>query len=98
MSAIKKPSPQAAAKEAQGFVQKLAPSTCANCKNFTSERILAPWMIRKNKEDKDAGQRRAYYELSIHGKEGNIRCGIGGFAVGKSSTCNLFERKTGGAA
>lgn len=97
MSAIKKPSTAEAAKEAQGFVRKPEPSTCANCKNFTGKKILASWMIKQNEADKAAGKRE-YYKLANHGKEGELRCGIGGFAVGKSSTCNLFERKTGGAA
>lgn len=50
---------------------------CGNCKNYMSEMIKAP----------------GYYPGQFFEREKNLRCGIGGFAVGKTSWCTLHEFK-----
>lgn len=48
---------------------------CGNCVNFMSETVKEP----------------GYYPGQIFVREKNLRCGIGGFAVGKSNWCKLHE-------
>ena len=71
-------SKQSEAKMKQGYVAKAVPRICSTCKQFTFDHVqMAP--------------------PSIYRKEGwwvdkNLRCSIGGFAVKKTGTCDLYEQ------
>lgn len=80
-------SAQAKAKEAQGYEDKPEPSICSACRHFASEKILPKWM-----QGNTSFSGRAY-TAEIDGREGKIRCGLGGFAVKKTATCKKFERR-----
>jgi hypothetical protein len=67
----------AKAKEVQGFQVKPIHPRCADCKNFSFD------VIRE----------KSTWGSAIYVSEKNLRCTLGGFKVGKNSTCNLFERK-----
>lgn len=81
-------SKQSKAKESQGYRPKPSPRTCANCAAFRSDRLLPYWMAERNRE---VGTK--HFTLEQHGVEKNMRCGIGGFAVKKTATCNHFTAK-----
>jgi len=68
-------SKQSQAKLAQGYEQKPIPKTCANCIHFKSDKEVI----------------KSAYSSNQYTKESNLRCGIGGFAVKKMATCNMFE-------
>lgn len=51
---------------------------CGNCKNYTSE------IIERTSK---------YSPHYTYQKEGNMRCSLGEFAVGKSNWCTLHEFK-----
>lgn len=53
--------------------------TCARCSHFKCDIESYPDYWDKSK---------------THTKEKNLRCGIGGFKIGKSNTCDLFEPRT----
>ncbi|QEL64739.1 hypothetical protein OTERR_12630 [Oryzomicrobium terrae] len=73
-------SKQSEAKKDQGYTAKLL-NNCGNCRQFESETITPAWA----KGDPD-------YEKN-YAREGNMRCGIGGFAVKKMGSCNEFKKK-----
>lgn len=77
-------SKQSEAKAAQGYILKS--NTCAGCAFFSSERVLPAWMVTAN----DGFTR---YTLEIHGVEKNFLCNVGGFAVKKTASCNIFKPK-----
>lgn len=83
-------SKQSQAREEQGYRHE-APR-CGNCRRFTSDSLPIPWMVRMNDEFVSAG-RPAPYDMTLpeNLKEGNLRCGIGGFAVKKTAYCNRWE-------
>ena len=72
-------------KEFVGY--RTAHDTCAGCKHFTSEKKLAPWMVKSN----EAG--RSQYTAELHGHERSLKCTLHGFAVKKTAACNSFEGK-----
>lgn len=78
-------SKQAKAKEQQGYDSKPAARTCGKCKYFSAEKELPEWMVAANKG------RVVRYTIEQHGREKNLRCAVGGFAVKKLATCSLFE-------
>lgn len=91
-------SKQSQAQIAQCYDPKPDPSTCGFCQHFTSEKLLPAWMERDNAEGKKpwrgAGvHQRKIFTVEEDGVEKNLRCGIGGFAVKKLATCDLFARK-----
>ena len=96
-------SKQSEAQAAQGYVAKPEPSTCINCAHFKSERVLPSWMVRDNVAGKKPwpgfGEKNPpdRYTVEVNGVEKNMRCGVGGFAVKKTATCNEFKRKDGAA-
>ena len=65
-------------------------NTCGGCKHFTSEKKLAPWMVKWNADTTRLGPA---YELHLHGVEKTPRCQIHGFSVKKTAVCNNFEGK-----
>lgn len=81
-------SKQSEAKEKQGYVAK-APKTCGNCANFTCDLELPAWMARLKVDPLGRP-----YSIEEYGHETNKRCGLGGFAVKKSGTCNEFSGKS----
>lgn len=89
-------SKQLKAKAEQGY--RTEPQNCGNCAHKTSEVKLPEWMIKRNEEraaDAEAG-RSSYgreYTVERDGIERNVRCGIGGFAVKKTATCNSWTAK-----
>lgn len=70
-------SKQSEAKEAQGYIDKPVPRTCANCKQYKSKirRIHGVW------------------SSLMEERESELRCGLGGFKVKKTAACNRFEQK-----
>ena len=76
-------SKQSEAKQAQGY--KKNPDTCTNCKHLQFE------VIQKSYE-RWGGVVDHWKEEKRH------RCSVGGFAVGKNSTCNIHTIKEGGSA
>jgi hypothetical protein len=70
-------SKQSEAKAAQGYVAKAVPRTCANCAKFLSDKV----------------QKTSEWMKTTWVEEKNLRCGIGGFAVKKNGTCNLYSVK-----
>lgn len=68
-------SKQSEAKEAQGYVAKPVPKTCANCQHFKSDNVLSYV---------------GHFDGKEYFKESNLRCGLGGFAVKKMATCSEF--------
>lgn len=68
-------SKQSEAKEKQGYVPKMKPNACMNCRFF--------------KFDKGFHNQDLYGERFP--KVMNLRCGLGGFAVKKMGTCKEFE-------
>ena len=75
-------SKQSEAKLAQGYRKK--PYTCSNCKHLQFE------FVEKSYKRWD-GTVESWEEEKSH------RCSVGGFAVGKNSTCNIHAIKEGGA-
>lgn len=65
------------AKEAQGYNPKPMPATCMNCRHFTSKKET---MYRP-------------WDTYTWTKESELRCGLGGFAVKKSATCDDWRGK-----
>jgi hypothetical protein len=77
---------QSDAKAAQGYEPKPVPQTCMNCGHFKLDLALPKWKIERNLQCPGRyGQEYA--------REKNLRCGLGGFAVKKTATCNAFVRK-----
>ena len=83
-------SKQSDAKKSQEY--RIEPLCCASCKHFCSDLVPIKWMVDRNKEYVAAG-RAEPYDLTrpTNLKEGNLRCGIGGFAVKKTACCKLWE-------
>lgn len=71
------------AKAAQGYTEKSG--TCATCTHQINEQSLPEWMIGNQNYDTDA--RRDNYMVVK-----NRRCGIGGFAIKQSATCQRYEK------
>lgn len=57
---------------------KRKPDTCAGCAHFTCDREEI---------------RFSEFSSQTWTKEKNLRCSIGGFKTGKSSTCDRFEAR-----
>lgn len=55
------------------------PDTCGNCAHFTSTRET----------------KLSPWDGTEWIEEKNLRCGLGGFKVGKSGTCDEHQRKAG---
>ena len=66
---------------------RTAHDTCAGCKHFTSEKKLAPWMLKSNEDG------YSKYTAELHGHETSMKCTLHGFAVKKTAVCNNFEGK-----
>ena len=81
-------SKQSDAKAAQNYNPKPTPKTCANCVNYQFERVLPEWMVR---DDLATTHEENKWKVEINGVEKNHRCGIGGFAVKKTATCDLMK-------
>jgi hypothetical protein len=71
-------SKQSAAKQAQGFSDK--PRTCSNCSFRKFDSVIPQWMVDCNYQNKEA-----------FAQDKNQRCSLGGFAVKKSNTCDLWK-------
>ena len=84
-------SKQEKAKSQQGYDAKPAPAICSNCKHFSSEMKFPAWIEREVADGKKCWNGTPY-TLDMHGKEGNLRCLVGGFAVKKTATCTVFSR------
>lgn len=72
-------SKQSEAKSRQKYVDKLIPCTCSNCAHFRFEKKTAPGQC-------------GYPDYVSYI---NFRCGIGGFAVKKMSSCSEWAGKDG---
>jgi hypothetical protein len=72
-------SKQTLAREAQGYAT--TPKNCGNCAHRKSERTLPAWMVEAN------SRHARLYTIELHGRETNLRCGIGGFAIKKTASC-----------
>ena len=72
-------------KEFVGY--RTAHDTCGGCKHFTSEKKLAPWMVKSN----EAGT--SSYPVELFGRETSPKCTLHGFGVKKTAVCNKFEGK-----
>lgn len=66
------------AKDAQGW--RKTPASCGNCTHFESESVIKEY-------ERWNGVKIGWVE------EKKMRCGIGGFKVGKMNVCDRFERK-----
>lgn len=86
-------SKQAEAKAAQGYTTEVR--NCKNCAHRTCEVSLEQWMEIDNRREISRGN-KPYYSLESHGTERNQRCGIGGFAIRKTATCDRHEPKEAG--
>lgn len=65
---------------------------CGTCRHFTSDSVPIKWMVECNDEFVNAGRPAPYdLTLSCNQKEGNLRCGVGGFAVKKNAHCQRWE-------
>lgn len=71
------------AKAEQGY--RMEPANCKNCANRTFDRFLPGW-IAGSRHDKD-GIREKYM------LETKQRCGIGGFAIKLTATCERWTRQ-----
>ena len=74
------------AKAAQGYDPKPL-QTCTHCEHYRSETALPAWAVKAN-----AGKGRTY-TLGEYGKEGKVRCALGGFAIKKTASCQKFTLK-----
>lgn len=87
-------SKQSKAKETQGYVT--VPRGCGTCAHFRSDYVLPAWMAEHN-ADIDSGKLMLTTRYDInntsHRQEVKLRCDIGGFAVRKTASCNLYEVK-----
>ena len=83
-------SKQSEAKDRQGYVAKVIPSTCSNCAHFHSELALPSWMAERN-SIYASSTGYSPYTVERHGIESNLRCNIGGFAVKKMGGCLLWD-------
>lgn len=72
-------SKQSEARAAQGYMLK--PRVCGGCKRYRSDMVLPIWAIEMYGPKADDK-----YKI-----EKNKRCGLGGFAVGKSACCSKWE-------
>ena len=79
-------------KAACGYITKCIPSTCSNCANYTSERVLTEWM-----ESVNARRGRTDYTIEEYGIERNLRCIRHGFVVRKMGVCNDWTKNEGGS-
>ncbi len=69
---------QEIAKTAQGYTPKAIAPVCGNCAHFRSK-------LEK--------MRYSQWTEQTYTKESEMRCGIGGFKVGKSATCDRWEKR-----
>lgn len=74
-------SKQSEAKKNQNYTPKAKPRTCQNCTAFTFDRVQTQPPTQWN----EAG----WWE------DKNLRCEIGGFAVKKMASCDMFVMKPG---
>lgn len=77
------------AKTEQGY--RMEPSNCKTCANRQYERALPEWMVGNSRYDKDGIREQ-------HMREARQRCGIGGFAIKLSATCERWSKQKGGEA
>lgn len=80
---------QETAKLEHGY--RVEPHNCGNCKHRKFDLQLPTWMVRYNAQDVQYGRKPTYGEQ--HRQEVKIRCGIGGFAIKKTATCDRWEEK-----
>lgn len=79
-----------AAKTSQGYrIGKLP--VCGNCQHLKFDLELPKWMQEANEESSAKGTEKRYGEE--YALPTNIKCSIGGFAVKKMASCNLFSHK-----
>ncbi|OFZ69083.1 MAG: hypothetical protein A2V79_11725 [Betaproteobacteria bacterium RBG_16_56_24] len=81
-------SKQSEAKVKQNYCAKPVPQTCANCKHLTQNFYHYHYngdyvRVEGKNPDIEKYARPTYSD--------NLRCGIGGFAVKKSATCDSME-------
>jgi hypothetical protein len=76
-------SKQSEAKAKQAYVEKPLPRTCSTCAHLTVDLELPAWMKKAGCYDHDP---RYLVET-------NRRCSIGGFAVKRTATCQLWLKK-----
>lgn len=81
-------SKQSENKAAQGYTTEMR--TCATCAHYKSEIAPPPWISEEKAKSPDVSC-HTKYEIEHWGVEKKKRCGIGGFAVKKTATCNLYE-------
>jgi hypothetical protein len=74
-------------KAGQGYTTNVR--NCANCASLKFDKLLPAWMLEVNQERGDD-----QYTAEKHGSEKNVRCGIGGFKIKKTATCNQWEAKS----
>lgn len=75
---MSKPSKIEVAKTEQYFQMKPQHPRCADCQHFTMQ----------------IERYRGHFDPeTIYERHSNLRCGLGGFKVGKQSVCARFERK-----
>jgi hypothetical protein len=81
-----KMSSQSVAKNKQNYCSKPISKTCANCKYFTQTFYhYSKDGIRVEGKNQDE---RSYANPTY---SDNLRCGIGGFAIKKTATCDNME-------
>ena len=73
-------SKQSEAKMRQGYTTEV--KNCSNCANYSSDRKLPAWMVGNSTYEDNAHR----YEV-----ESNVRCGLGGFAIKKTASCEQYK-------
>ena len=79
-------SKQSEAKEKQNYCAKPVPQTCANCKHLTQN-----FFHYDEKYVRIEGKNPSTEKYARSTYSDNLRCGIGGFAVKKTATCDFME-------
>lgn len=76
-------SKQSEAKAAQGYTTEK--HNCGNCACLEFDMKVPNWMV------KQGGYSEAFLKRNAH--ETNRRCGLGGFAIKKTATCQQWRAK-----
>lgn len=79
-------SKQSEAKQSQGY--RTEQRNCGNCMHRSCEKVLPPWMERSNANG--VGSNITFFTVERHGLEQRQRCGLGGFAIRKTATCDRW--------
>ena len=83
-------SKQSQAKEAQGYTTES--KSCAICSHRQCKVELPAWMQRYNAVAVEQ-KRPIPYPMADYGRESEQRCGIGGFAIKKTATCDKWAAR-----